>query len=222
MAIFYGGINKPAASTGTQSTILAESGLLNALYGETAAATSAKGEAAALNVEAAGATAEAGQYGIAGDISAQNAQLAQVSGQLQEYQNTRNLMKTLGAQSAGISAAGFANSGSAVDLARSSLQQGLLQGQVIGTNASIEAGGYFQQAAASAAEATAAKSAAATEGIQSNVAGQVAALDTANAAATSGYLNMIPGAGANVPGIPNISAPAVTTPAAPPVIGKGQ
>lgn len=219
MAIFLGGINKPAASTGSQSTILAESGLLNALYGETAAATTAKGEAAALTTEAAGVTAEANQYGIAGDISTQNAALAQVSGSLQQYQNTRTLMKTLGTQAAGISSAGFADSGSAVDLARSSLQQGLLQGQVIGTNTQLEAGGYFQQAAASAAEKAAATATAATEGIQANTANQVAALDTANAAATSGYLNMIPGAGAATANLPTISAPAATS-AAPPVIGK--
>lgn len=174
-------------------TILAESGLFNALYGEAAAAVTATGEATALNTEAAGTTAEAAQYGTAADISQQNAQLATVSGQLQQYQNTRTLMNTLGTQQADISGAGFADTGTAVNLARSSLQQGLLQNQVLGVNAQVEAGGYLEQAAASTAEQQAAQTTAATETTQAGTAASLSALDTAQQTSTANLLQSIPG-----------------------------
>ncbi len=179
----------------TTQTILGESGLINALYGEEAAGVQAAGEQTALGTEAAGTQAEAAQYGIAGAISGENAQIAELSGQMQQYQNTRQLMMTLGTQAADISGAGFQESGTALNLARSSLQQGLLQNQVIGINANLQAGGYLEAAAATQAEQQAAQTTAATEQQQASTAGNLSQLATAEAATTNQFLQAIPNSG---------------------------
>lgn len=176
------------------ATILAESGLVSSLYGEEGAAAAATGEATALSEESQGASAEAGQYQKAAAISSNNATIALVSGGLEQYVQTRQLQNTLGAQRAGVAGGGFQESGSAVDLARSSLQQGLLQNQVIGLNANMQAGGYLEQAQASEAEATAAQYASSAEAAQSGAASQVAGYDTTASGQIQQYLNAIPGA----------------------------
>jgi hypothetical protein len=188
------------------NTILAESGLVNALYGETGTAAIAKGNAAAFTAEAGGAAAEAGQYQIASGIGSENAQTALISGQLQQFQETRQLMQTVGAQKAGIAGAGFADSGSALDLARSSLQQGLLQNQVLGVNANLQAGGYLEQSAATAATGAAATAAAAAANANATAANNQASISSALAASTGNFLKMIPGA-MNAPGAPLTTGP---------------
>ena len=192
--------------------LLAESGLANALYGEQATATQAAGTQNALNIQAGGAAQEAGQYQTAEEIAQQNAKLAGVSGELQQYQNTRVLMNTLGTQAADISGAGFADSGSALSLAKSSLRQGLLQNQVLGENAQLEAGGYLEQAQASAAEAQGAQTTAATESAQAATAGQLSALATAEQTQTHNFLSQIPGVqfGTGPGGLTTIANPNVT------------
>jgi hypothetical protein len=176
------------------------------LYGEAASAVTAAGEQTALTTEATGTTAEAAQYQTAGQISAQNAATAEVSGQLQQYQNTRTLMNTLGTQRATYASNGFAQSGSALGVARSSLQQGLLQNQVLGVNSQLEAGGYLEQVAASEAEATAATTTAATETAQAATAGNLASLDKQQEAQSKNFLSQISGVstqtGAN--GLPTV------------------
>jgi hypothetical protein len=192
MAISVTPLNTTATPANT-SSLIAESGLVNALYQEEGTATQAAGTQAALSTEAAGTLAEGTQYGQAATIAGGNAQLATLSGQLQEYQNTRTLMNTLGTQAADISGAGFANSGSALYLARSSLQQGLLQNQVLGLNAQLEAGGYLEQQQASEAEEQAANTAAATESSEASTAGSLSALATSQEATTANFLKQIPG-----------------------------
>lgn len=176
------------------STLLAESGLVSSLYGEEGAAAAAAGESTALATESAGASAEAGQYEKAAAISANNATIALVSGGLEQYAQTRQLQNTLGAQRAGVAGGGFANAGSAVDLARSSLQQGLIQNQVLGLNANMQAGGYLEQAQASQGEATAAEYAASAEATQSASASNISSLDTEASTKIQSYLDSIPGA----------------------------
>lgn len=186
----------PITSTGSvanPSLLVAESGLVSALYGEDATAIQAAGQQAALTTEAAGTTAEAGEYGQAAAGATNNAQIATLSGQLQQYQNTRTLMNTLGTQAADVSGAGFQNSGTALNLARSSLQQGVLQNQVIGMNAELESGGYLEQASASQAEQQGALTAAATETSQAATAGSLSALATAQQTTTQNFLDQIPG-----------------------------
>jgi hypothetical protein len=192
MAVSVTPLNTTATPTNT-SALIAESGLVNALYQEEGTATQAAGTEAALSTEATGTAAEGTQYGQAAAIAGSNAQLATLSGQLQQYQNTRTLLNTLGTQAADISGAGFQNSGSAVYLAKSSLQQGLLQNQVLGLNAQLEAGGYLEQQQASEAEQTAATTAAATESSQATTAGSLSSLATSQEATTANFLGQIPG-----------------------------
>lgn len=201
------------------NTILAESSLFNALYGEIGQAATARANAAALTTEAGGQLAEAGQYDIATAISNQNAAIAQISGTIQQYQTSRQLLRTVGQQRSGYASGGFMDSGTAMDVARSSLQQGVLQNQITGLNASLEAGGYFAQAAASAAEATTARTASATSTTNATNATNLANLSNNSAVATGNFINSIPGAGgilsqvpgasqilAGIPGMPNLAA----------------
>lgn len=206
----------PITSTGTvtnPSLLVAESGLVNALYGEDATSVQAAGQQAALTTEAAGSTAEAGEYGQAAAGATNNAEIATLSGQLQQYQNTRTLMNTLGTQAADVSGAGFQNSGTALNLARSSLQQGVLQNQVLGLNAELESGGYLEQASASQAEQQGALAAAATESSEAATAGSLAALATAQQTTTENFLDQIPGVSVTGSGT-NLTV-TNTTPAAP-------
>lgn len=198
------------------STILATSNLVNALYSEAGQSENAKGQANAFNISAAGDTTEAGNYDTAAAIATQNAGLEIVSGQLQQFQNLRQLTSILGQQASGIAAGGLSASGSALDLARSSLQRGLLQGQVLGTNANLAAGGYYAQAAADTAQATAARTAASTASANASTASKLSDISLANASTTANFISQIPGAPqtlANLatptnPATPNFSQPA--------------
>ncbi len=174
--------------------VLADSNLATALYSSAGQLASEKGQAAAFDIEAKGNTAEAEQYDAAGNISENNAALEQVSGQIQQFQNMRKLTSTLGAQTAGYAAAGFQSSGSALSVARSSLQQGLLQNQVLGQNANLAAGGYLEQAAASRAEATTARTAA--DAATSNAASARSLMDItkANQSVTANFISQLPNA----------------------------
>ena len=177
--------------------VLADSNLATALYGEAGQLASEQGQANAFNIEAQGAAAEAGQYDLAGQISTNNAQTELVSGQLQQFQNTRKLLMTLGSQTAGYAGSGFQASGSTLSVARSSLQQGLLQNQVLGVNANLAAGGYLEQAAASQAEATTARTAAAAANANATTANSLSAITKANMSVTSNFIGQLPAAQAN-------------------------
>lgn len=178
------------------SLALADANLAGALYGDLGNAAAATGAANAANITAAGDTSEANLYDEASGIAANNAQTELLSGQLQQFQSTRNLMSTLGAQKAGYSAAGFQDTGTTLSVARSSLQQGLLQNQILGENANIAAGGYLESAAASAATGAAASTASAAANANAAADTSVAGIDTAAATAAKGFLNSIPGGNA--------------------------
>lgn len=204
----------PATTTnGTNiNQILAESGLVSALFGAESQQVQAQGQQQALDLESQGSLAEAGAYTTAEGISNANAQIVGVSGQLQQYQNTRQLMQTLGSQAADYSANGFQQSGTALNVARSSLQQGLLQGQVIGVNTSLEAGGYLEQAAASQAEVVAAQNAANVENTEASTAGSLASLDSSQISTATSFLSQIPGITVSGTGPnTNITLPSNTT-----------
>lgn len=98
-------------------------------------------------------------YTTASNIELQNAAIAKESTQIQETQTNRQIFQTIGAQSAAVGAAGFANSGSSQDLLRSSLSQGALQRQVIQTQGNINVNSYEAQATAYQGQAAASKSA---------------------------------------------------------------
>ncbi len=172
--------------------ILANSNLAGALYGELGNTASDTGAAAAYNITAAGDANEANLYDQAAGVGTTNAATELVSGQLQEFQNTRQLMNTIGSQKAGYAGAGFQDSGTTLDVARSSLQQGLLQNQVIGENSNLAAGGYLEQAVANTAAGAAANTAGAAASANAATATTLAGLNTAAAATTSNFINQIP------------------------------
>lgn len=185
------------------NTIIADSGLVNALYGTAGTAAQATANATADTTIATGDTIEGGMYSTAAGIASGNASIALASGKLQQFQNTRQYLMTAGAQRAGVAGGGFAQSGTALDLARSSLQQNLFQNQVTGVNSDLAAGGYFAQAQAQMAQAQAANTAAA--GATANAAGatNIASLATAQNTVTGNFLNQIPGAAATINGVTN-------------------
>jgi hypothetical protein len=114
---------------------------------------------AGVRLQQQGDYAEAASYGNAADIATNSATLADVAGQVQEYQNTRAVNQTVGAQRASVAAAGLSNSGSALALARSSFQQGYLQNQMTRVQTLTREGGFLEEAAAAHSEQTAAQTA---------------------------------------------------------------
>jgi len=189
--------NMPTAGFGT-ATLTPQTA--SDLISNISEATQQFGQAKAATDQATGDTAEVGAYNTAGSIAGANARLAQVSGGIQQYQEGVQVQKTLGTQKATQASNGFGASGSALDILRSSTQQGLLQQQTTGVNADLQAGGFEQQGAASAAEATAAQTAATSST-------DTAATDTAIATTTkTNAANEASALGLNIPGISNISA----------------
>jgi len=109
---------------------------------------------------AVGSLKAASAYTKASQIELQNAAIARASTQIQLTQTQRHIFQTIGAQKAAVGAAGFANSGSAQDLLRSSLSQGALQRQVIQEQGLINVNSYEAQATAYQGQAAAAKASA--------------------------------------------------------------
>lgn len=94
-------------------------------------------------------SAKAGEaYGKEADIANQNALLAKTSGDIQVAQQQRALTLATGTESAQTAGAGFTNSGSAIDLMRSSVQQGALAKALISNQTAITVAGYQEQAEA--------------------------------------------------------------------------
>ena len=133
----------------------AVSDLLSAYLQETQNVYTAKAE----GVVSQGDLTEAGLYGTASEIATNNAALAGISGQLQEFQARRSVFQTLGSQRADVASAGFREAGSSLSLLRSSTQQGNVAQQLIATQAGLQAGGFQEQSAAANAEGSAATTA---------------------------------------------------------------
>lgn len=106
-----------------------------------------------------GDLAEASSYKKAAQLATQNAAIAQESTRIQEAQANRNIFQTIGKQQAQVAGAGLAASGSAIDLLRSSQQQGELTRQLIGTQGLIQQQGFLQEANSYSGMASAAKAA---------------------------------------------------------------
>jgi len=109
--------------------------------------------AQASEVQAAGYQQEVGAYTTAGDIAGNNAVVAEVAGNIKGLQERRQLTQTVGSQRAAVASAGFRNSGSAIDIMRSSVQQGALARQLNRAQTDLTKGGYLEESAASMAEA---------------------------------------------------------------------
>ena len=156
-------------------------------------------QSAASELTAQGDTEEAGLYGEAAGIANANALTALSAGDIKEAQTQLEVNSTIGSQRASVAGNGFQEAGSAVDLMRSSLQQGHLDEQLDVENADLQAGGFYEQASASQAEQTAATTAAgvasSTAAMASTLSGEESTIASKEAAA----IKTVGGPGANNP-----------------------
>ncbi len=149
----------------------------------------AASDASLLSVE--GANAEADAYAKEGALATGNAQTEALAEQVRSYQIDRGVDKVVGGQSAAVAANGFQQSGSAIDIMRSSYQQGHLQSQLSAMTSEETQRGFLESAAAAEGEQTAAKLRA--TGAQQLSDAQLSASNsaTANATALTGAMTQL-------------------------------
>src|SRR6185369_9343666 len=102
----------------SQSTFSNIGGAVNDLFGGISDIEQGQAKADALRLKAKGDLAEASNYDLASGLAKQNEAYTFGSTQLQLAQQQRSQYQQTGAQSAAISGAGFANTGSALDILR--------------------------------------------------------------------------------------------------------
>lgn len=118
------------------------------IFGGAAAVSSASGykaSAAAYRGTAQLYREQGAIYGQMGEVSATNADIAGAGAKLQEVQAGREIYKVLGGQRADIAASGLDTTGSALDIIRSSTQQGQLQLGVLRNQGMLEQQGYKEE-----------------------------------------------------------------------------
>lgn len=113
--------------------------------------------------KAAGNRKEAENYDLASEFATQNVKFTEMSTAIKQSQLDRSIFQTIGGQQADVAGAGFADSGSALDLLRSSAAQGALTKAVAGQQGLITEAGYQQQARSFTNLASAARMAADAE-----------------------------------------------------------
>jgi hypothetical protein len=176
----------PPPDTALLQSITSDIGSLTA----TAAQNTAGSEAAA--TQAAGYQKETEAYNTVGAIAAENATVEGVAGNIKQLAANRQVNVTLGSQRAAVASAGFANSGSSLDIMKSSIQQGYLNQQIIQTQTALTQGGFLEEGAAAQAEAAGgqvASNAALSLSQAQAAAGQLATANAANeTAAINAYL----------------------------------
>jgi hypothetical protein len=91
---------------------------------------------------------EGQQYGEAADLATQNEQFTVTSTNIKEAQQAREATAAIGGVQADAAGAGFAQSGSALDILRDSASQSALSHAVIGQQGLITEAGYNEQAQA--------------------------------------------------------------------------
>jgi hypothetical protein len=97
-------------------------------------------------LKAEGNRVEAENYDLASDLSLKNARYTEQSTAIKQAQLDRENYKVLGGQAADVAGAGFAASGSALDLMRESASQGALTKAVGQQQGLITEEGYQEQA----------------------------------------------------------------------------
>jgi hypothetical protein len=96
--------------------------------------------------KAAGDRIEAQNYDLASSLANQNEQFTETSTAIKLQQLDRNIYQTIGGEQADVAGAGFANSGSSLDMLRDSAAQGALTKAVAGQQGLITEAGYKEQA----------------------------------------------------------------------------
>lgn len=95
--------------------------------------------------KAQGDLAEQQQYTEAAGFADQNVAFTQQSTAIKEAQTERGIQNSLGQTRAGVAGAGFAESGSSLDILRDSASQGALQKSVMSEQGLITEAGYQEQ-----------------------------------------------------------------------------
>ncbi len=96
--------------------------------------------------KAQGDLAEQQQYTEAAGFAEQNVAFTKQSTAIKEMQTEREIQKSLGQTRADVAGAGFAESGSSLDILRESASQGALAKSVLATQGLITEAGYQEQA----------------------------------------------------------------------------
>lgn len=95
-----------------------------------------------------GSLFESGGYSAAAKIAKQNAQIVKLSTGIQETQTARQALQVIGGQQSAVASAGFSESGSALDLLKSSAQQASLQKGLVAYQGLINQNAWLEKAAA--------------------------------------------------------------------------
>jgi len=103
---------------------------------------------------------EAENYDLASKLATQNAEYTEQSTGIKQAQNERTIYQSMGRTSADVAGAGFAASGSALDVMRDAASQGSLVKSVTEQQGEITEAGYKEQAQSYATMAEAARAAA--------------------------------------------------------------
>lgn len=114
--------------------------------GDIFAASGDQTKAQALELKAQGDILEGQNYGLAAQFAEQNAQFTAESTAIKQAQIERQTTMSLGETTADVAGAGFATSGTALDLLRDSASQGAITKAVAGQQGLITQAGYQEQA----------------------------------------------------------------------------
>jgi len=121
-------------------------GAVTDLFNAFGAQKSADLSAESLHLKAKGDLAEAAQYDLASGLASQNEQFTKTSTAIQQAQQARSTTMQIGGQQAAVAGAGFAESGSALDILADSARQGALAQATLGQQGLITEAGYKEQA----------------------------------------------------------------------------
>lgn len=200
----------------SQSTFSAAGGAVSDLFGGIGdlqqGALKAKGlnlQASGLRIKAQGDLAEASEYDLAGNLATANEKFTEQSQAIKQMQLDRQIASSQGQTSADVAGAGFASSGSALDILRDSASQGALTKQVLGQQGLITEAGFQEQADSFSVMSKAARTAAAGEFSIADQTDQLAK-DTETAAKTAAAGSFISSAIKGVAAIASIAAAPVT------------
>lgn len=106
---------------------------------------------------------EASNYDLASGYALQNEKFTETSTAIKQMQLDRSIYQATGAERAAVAGAGFAESGSSIDLLRESASQGAITKAVAGEQGLITEAGYTEQATSYTNMAQAARVAASAE-----------------------------------------------------------
>ena len=121
-------------------------GNVGAIGGDIGGAVSDLFAASGARYKAQGDLAEQGQYLEAAGFAQQNVAFTQQSTAIKQFQTERQIQNSLGQTKADVAGAGFAESGSSLDILRESASQGALTKSVMATQGLITEAGYQEQA----------------------------------------------------------------------------